>query len=291
MTAFPLYSDALLAIRRRADMENSLFVVDAEIADLANDHLETIYSALLQAEGETVYASSTAFTLGPGTSSTTPTTWPNPTTNPSAPQPSKFNLPADFRSLLRAEWCMGSITVGTEGSPVIGTAYQVPVPNYSWSPMHPIDITGGVYDSTPYQWIQGRVGYWISKSATTPQKTQDVETLATPLPYQIAFLPVPKQAVSVHILYIPTAPVLVSGDATKVNLPRKAWMAVRELTAADLLDKQRSDSSALRASGMQHLADLINDPINPDDANPPQTVEWFGGSMLPQHSRGRRVIW
>jgi hypothetical protein len=277
---FPLRSQAILKIRNRADLANSMFVDDAELVDLLNDNIEIAYHHCVAAYGDTTFANDTVLSGIAYNQPSPSTTWPTGYVNNGSGVEAlrtRFTLPPDFGRLLRCEWVLGKITLHTLDSGQ---------PNIEWIPMHPLDMQGMVFDSTPQDWRLGQVGYWISSHPSTPQGETDDASFR----FSISFLPVPKSVVSIHFIYVPDAPAYGTDDTGVIKLPDLAWRFVREATSADLLEKQRSDSSALRANAAMYLADIDNSKLHPDFANPARTVDIYGGSSISPYGH-RRQVW
>jgi hypothetical protein len=274
---FPVRSAAIQKIRNRADMAESMFVTDDELIDLANDNLEIAYHHCVSAYGDSTFASDFVISGLGANAPSTPTTWPTSYVASAGVMqaiPTRMPLPSDFGRLLRCEWTKGTISTIQAGS---GSFYQLSAqPERAWSPMYPIDLQGTVFDSTPRDWHQRSVGYWI----TTHPGPGMPDTLDPSDPTQtffISFLPVPHSVVSIHLHYVPLAPSWGSDDSGNIRLPDLAWKYVREATAADLMEKQRSDSTALRANAATYMADLDGAKLHPDFANAPMTVDAYAG--------------
>lgn len=288
---FPVRSVAMDTILRRADMYNSRFVSPTELTNLMNDNLEIAYHHLVAALGDMTFCADCIIPGigGTGTIGGIPVTWPTQA-GASTTQSSRWALPADFGRLIRCEWTPGGITAVSTLSGH-GQVWQLDngAPNIRWVPMHPFDIAGSVYDSTPRNWSETEVAYWITSypGPTLPKELNDQDVTTR---YWIAFLPVPSSQVAVHILYIPQPPTWGTDDTGVIRLDDLAWKFVREATAADLLEKQRSDASPYRNNAAQYLADIDNMALRPDNANPPATVDIYGGSSVPPYGR-RRQVW
>jgi hypothetical protein len=299
---FPIRSIAAAKIRRRADMENSLFVTDDEIMELANDNLEIAYHHCVAAYGDTCFAAE-SWISGLGNGPHIPTTWPTGSVDhytgmgvsDALAVQSRYQLPTNFGRLLRCEWVKGELTyeypTGSTGALVVETQGAA---NTRWTPMHPFDVIGSIYDSTPRDWIESEVAYWLTAypGPDLPPELQPIAPLSvdpTVPNFWIAFLPVPATVVSIHIQYVPIAPAW-NDDTSNIRLPELAWKFVREATAADILEKQRSDSSALRGNAALYLADIQNSKLHPDFANPQGTVDIYGGSGIAPYGR-RRQVW
>jgi hypothetical protein len=286
---FPVRSQAVLKVRQRADMENSMFVTDAEIVDFLNDNLEIAYHHCVAAYGDTTFANDFVISGLGYNQPTPPTTWPTGQMYQAGvrvAEQTRFALPTDFSRLLRCEFTTGLITTIQASS---GSYNALSAPEKLWTPMHPIDLQGSILDTTPRDWIEGAVGYWITShpGPTMPQSLDPTDDSST---FWISFLPVPKSVVSVHLHYVPGAPSWGTSDTGLIRLPDLAWKYVREATAADLLEKQRSDSSALRGNASMYLADIQGSKLGPDFANPQGTVDVYGGSGISPYGR-RRSVW
>lgn len=79
--------------RRRADMENSTFIADAELSRYVNDSISELYDLLIQTRGENYYVSSNTFSTVAGTAS--------------------YSLPNDFLKLMGVDWNQSSNEVFT----------------------------------------------------------------------------------------------------------------------------------------------------------------------------------
>jgi hypothetical protein len=276
---FPVRSVALLKIRRRADLENSLFVEDNDIVDAANTHLETAYNACIEAYGDNVFADECVISGIPNVATAQPMTWPTKLQT-------RYVLPLNFGRLLRCEFVIGTVSYHSGSN---GVSYWLDngQSNIRWTPMHPIDLSGVVYDTTPEDWSEGRVGYWLNTNAS-------VRTFDTPDPsfvFSIAFLPVLKSTVSVHIIYVPCAPQWGMDDTGYIKLPDIAWRYVQEATAADLVEQQRADSRPFRANAVAALAELKASKLEPDLANPMQTTDIYGGGNIGHNNGLLRNPW
>lgn len=271
---FPVRSAAIQKIRNRSDMAESMFITDDEIIDLANDQLELAYHACVSAYGDSTFATELFINVPASTGQAT--SWPSASTT-------RYHLPADFGRLLRSEFAPGTITSSTVNGT---TTHLMQTPNTHWTPMHPFELAGDTYNSTPTEWQQRGVEYWI-QAHPGPTLPSELWANDTTSHFWISFLPVPKTAITVHLIYVPTAPQWGNDDSDLIRLPDLAWKFVRESTAADILEKQRSDSTQLRANAAQYLADLTGAKLHPDFANPPMTVDVYG------HGNGtyERDIW
>ena len=285
---FPVRSAAISKIRNRADLAESMFIDDDELIDLANDQVEIAYHHCVSAYGDTTFATELVIS-GIGGGSGQATIWPEGPAIVGGIQQgvqTRFNLPMDFGRLLRCEFCEGTV-----GSAMINglTYHLMAQPNVRWFPMLPFDIAGSAYDSTPKDWLQEQVAYWI-QAHPGPNLPFELNQNDSYSQFWISFMPVPKAIVSVHLIDVPIAPAWGADDSYLIRLPDLAWKYVREATAADLLDKQRSDSSTLRQNAMQYLADIENAKLHPDFGNAPGTVDIYGGSGVPPYGR-RRTVW
>jgi hypothetical protein len=282
---FPTRSAAIQKIRNRSDLGESMFVTDDEIIDLANDNLEIAYHHCVSAYGDSTYASDYVISGLGINSQNPPTTWPTSyasTAGVLQATPTRMPLPADFSRLLRCEWTPGTISTVVSGS--VSFYQLVAQPEREWTPMYPIDLQGTSLNTTSRDWRQGSVGYWIS-AHPGPEMPATLDPSDPTQTFFISFLPVPHSVVSVHLHYVPTAPAWGNDDTGNIRLPDLAWKYVRESTAADLMEKQRSDSTALRANAANYMVDLDRAKLTPDFANAPQTIDVYN------HSGGRRTLW
>jgi hypothetical protein len=258
-------------------MENSLFVTDKEIIDLANEHLSTVYNACVEAYGDNVFADEfliSGMSPAAGSQGTPATTWPvtlNFNGGGREAIASKFTLPANFSRLLRCEFVAGTVTSHTT---MTGHYFTLDngAPNITWTPMRPIDLAGAVIDSTPQEWKDRYVSYWLSSHPSTASG----ETENSGFTFCISFLPIPSTIVSIHILYVPSAPQWNADDSGLIKVPDIAWRYVRESTVADVLEKQRSDSRAFRGNAAQAMMEIKTSKIEPDFANPQETTDVGG---------------
>lgn len=286
---FPVRSVAIQKIRNRADMANSMFLDDDEIIDLANDNLEIAYHHCVAAYGDSTFATELVISGISQNSTGQCTTWPEGPAYVNGVQQgiqTRYNMPVDFGRLLRCEFANGTI----DSSMINGVTYHpMSQPQTRWYPMHPIDLQGIVYDGTPRDWLPAHVCYWI-QAHPGPGLPFELGQNDSYTQFWISFLPIPRTVVSVHLTYVPVAPAWGMDDSALIRLPDLAWKFVREATAADLMEKQRADSSALRGNAGMYLADIENSKIRPDFANPPQVVDIYGGSDLLPYGR-RRQVW
>jgi hypothetical protein len=187
----------LLAIRTRvyalADLENAAdFASTTVVNDLINQSLAELYDIMRSAYGQEYWRKSTTLTTVAGTST--------------------YSLPADFLSLLYAEY-------------VIGTSERVRLTPYNIHNATRIRNSGVWSNIDP---IYYRLG--MRTSATTS------ETLL------MEFLPTPTGVYSVEVYYVPTMKEL-SGDTHVVDAV-SGWedYAVWDVVAS-LLQKEESDAS------------------------------------------------
>jgi hypothetical protein len=284
---FPVRSEAILEIMRRADMENSQFIDPSELISLANAHVRRAYREVVAAYGEATFVSDYIISDLVASSQQLPTTWPTGPTlvnGVRVAQQTLFPLPTDFGAMLRCQFTQGAIqTIETDNDSVI---YQTTNNNQFWTPMHAVEPIGMVFDSTPRSWNEGQVGYWIQAKPSSLYGFLDDK----PVFFAIAFLPVPVGIVSVHIQYVPTPPQWGLDDTVTIVLPDDAWRYVRDATAAELLEKERSDASVMNAKAAQALDDIQKSRLNPDFASAPQVVDVYGGSGISPYGR-RRQVW
>ena len=284
---FPNRSEAVLQVRRRALMENSLFVKDPEIVTIMNRHLVSIYKHCLTALGADTFAERFVI-AGIGADAGKPAAmWPNTLktiAGVSAVETTAFPLPADFYRLLRCDWCNGTVSVSVQTG---GTFWLTGANKVDWCPMQRVEIRNGVIDDTPREWIAGLVGYWLK--GTPGGMTFAENGTDTTTTWWIAFLPPPSVAVSVSIWYVPKCPTYSMQDDTNlIRLQDEAWEYVVNMTAAELLEKQGRDASARTSAALDAKGDLLTSNLSPDDENVPGTID-VGGSQAP-HGR-RRNVW
>ena len=262
---FPLRTAAILAIRRRADMVNSPFVTDDEIVDLLNDNLEFIWRECVSAYGESVFCKETTINVTQFGASSGP--WPA-TGGPGATVTvTRYSLPTDFQRLIRAEWSEG--TLGISGPDYTVSGQRQPV----WYAMRPIDVVRMPRITEARAWVGYQPGYWVSANMGPATLT---ELGNGTVPFYISFWPLPNAAVCVHIFYLPNCPRYGATDnASFCNLNQLAWQYVRDATAAMLLEKQRSDSSALQSSAARALA-AVQGEQQTVDTNPRGTIDVYG---------------
>jgi hypothetical protein len=284
---FPKRSDAVLQVRRRALMENSLFVKDTEIVTMMNRHTRSVYKHCLTALGADTFAERFVIS-GIGSEANKPTVlWPNTQKlvagNPVV-EATEFSLPTDFYRLLRCDWCQGTVQVSVQSG---GTYWITGANKVDWCPMERVEIRTGVIDDTPREWASGLVGYWLKGTPggmSFVEQSGDITTT-----WWIAFLPPPSLAVSVSIWYVPMAPQFsLTDDTNLIKLQDEAWEFVMNNTAAEMMEKQGRDSSARTAAAMTAKGELLTSQVGPDDENAWGTID-VGGSQVP-HGR-RRNVW
>jgi len=284
---FPKRSEAVLQVRQKALMENSLFVKDNEIVTVMNRALLSIYPHCLTALGADTYAERCVIS-GIGSEANKPAAlWPNTYQSvggvPQVEQTS-FPLPSDFLRLLRCDWCVG---IATSHTTTNGVYWTTGASKVDWCPMQRVEIRSGVIDDTPREWATGLVGYWLKG---TPGAMTFVENgTGTITDWWIAFLPAPSTTVSVSIWYVPKAPTYSMQDDTNyIRLPDYAWEYVLNTAAAELMEKQGRDASARVARAGQAKTDLLTTSGTPDDENTWGTID-IGGTQAP-HGR-RKNVW
>ena len=284
---FPKRSDAVLQVRRRALMENSLLVKDPEIVTMMNRHVRSVYKHCLTALGADTFAERFVIS-GIGSEANKPTVmWPN-TQKLVAGSPvveaTEFSLPTDFYRLLRCDWCPGTVQASVQSG---GTYWITGANKVDWCPMERVEIRTGVIDDTPREWASGLVGYWLKGTPggmSFVEQSGDITTT-----WWIAFLPPPSLAVSVSIWYVPMAPQFsLTDDTNLIKLQDEAWEFVMNNTAAEMMEKQGRDSSARTSAAMTAKGELLTSQVGPDDENAWGTID-VGASQVP-HGR-RRNVW
>jgi hypothetical protein len=260
---FPVRSAAILAIRRRADMVNNQFVTDDELIDLANDNLEFVYRECVTAYGESVFLRESIFNISSGSS--TAGTWP--ATVGGSISATRYPLPTDFLRLIRAEWSEG---VGSQVGDVWTISGQTQPIWYAMRPIDPVRLPRITESRT---WVGQEPAYWITGNMGPAVLTELNSLTAT---FFISFWPFPATAVCVHLFYLPACPRYGSADnSVFINLNQLAWQYVRETTAAQLLEKQDRDASALRAASTAALV-AIREEQQQVDTNPRGTIDVYG---------------
>lgn len=284
---FPKRSDAVLQVRRRALMENSLFVKDPEIVTIINRHLASIYKHCLTALGADTFAERFVIS-GMGADAGKPAAmWPNTQKTIGgvpAVEATAFPLPIDFYRLLRCDWCKGTVLPSAQTG---GTYWPTGANKTDWCPMQRVEIRTGVIDDSPREWAAGLVAYWLKGTPGATTFLENGTDITTS--WWIAFLPPPSSAVSVSIWYVPKAPQYTAQDeANLIRLQDEAWEYVANATAAELLEKQGRDAAARRAAAADAKGDLLTSFIGVDDENAYGTID-VGASQAP-HGR-RRNVW
>lgn len=284
------------AIRQKADMVDSLFVTDTEIDGLIDLSVADLYDILTRQYGDEYWATTTWIQVRGGTDPNI--AWPRLEINRESPIPgpdegpeSCYALPDDFARLVRCQFFAGTVTrksvllevpEGTDVVPALN--WTLNCPDKRAYPMHPIDTAGQVIDFTPCDWRQARVAYRLrhgpmqqmSRSGTL--YGEPVFTIVTHYGTAIEFLPVPNGEYAVQVTYVPTPSLLP-------NHPFPDYIIFD--CAAQCLEKQRSDSSTLRALQARVVQRIEQYAKTPDAANPPKVVDIYGTNRV----GGRRWPW
>lgn len=283
---FPKRSEAILRIRQRALMENSLFVKDTEIIAMANRAITVVYKHCLTALGADTYARRMVISGIGADASKPPVIWPNVYKNDVSvpPEVTSFPLWSDFYKLLRCDWVKGTVVAQSSG---LGTYWTTPQNTVNWCPMQRLEFRSGVIDDSPREWSTGLVAYWL-RANHDGYGGIDVAANASNT-WWISFLPPPASAVSVCIWFIPTAPKYFDQDGTdQIRLPDDAWEYVLNTTAAEMLEKQGRDASARRGAAGAALSELLTSNVVPDEQNVQGTID-INASQAP-HGR-RKNVW
>ena len=292
--------DLRLAIRQRADMVGSLFVTDDEIDAMIDSSVGDLYDILAQQFGDEYWSTITWLQVnGTGDPSIA---WPClqltqngfvVDTGPDNGIGTLFPLPADFTRLTRVQFFKGTITRQNVNVGISQLSSQLsevqPAPNWQLTapdktayPIHRIDTAGQIFDYTPKDWLQTHVAYRLRHSATAQLRMSTVGTqgvIYQSLPVidtWIEFLPVPTGQYAVQIEYVPKAQLIP-------NHPFPEYIIFD--CAALCLEKQRSDSSTLRALQDRVKARISQSARTVDAANAPMVGDVYGRNRLPG-SRG-----
>jgi hypothetical protein len=281
---FPKRSDAILAARQLSNMERNRFVTDTEIRDMMNRHIASIYKDCITAFGASTYAQRLLISGLTSSGAAAIAIWPNTIkTGPPVIETTEFAMPANFERLLRCDWVRGTVTAVADAK---GQYFTITQDNVAWTPMHPVDLQGDIWDTTPREWIEGRVRYWLKTYPGADSATEHAAADTTTV-WWMAFLPPPVAVVNVHIFYIPKAPAYTDADATiNIHLPNEAWNFVLHSAAADMIRKREGDDKALRTAALSARQEIITGDLSPDHANPMSTIDIGGNS-----SGRRRNVW
>jgi hypothetical protein len=270
-----------LTIRRRCDMVDSDFVTDDEIDLMIDSAVGVLYDILADAFGDEYWSTPYWFNVYPGTDPAI--AWPRVLIDPAGtggpddgPR-SCYALPKDFRRLVRCQFFVGSVAQ----DPVrVGSVsmYEVRV-SPSWRltcsdkrayPMHRMDTAGQIIDFTPKDWKQCGVVYRLRRGPVTElvqvgtDQGNAIYSETTHTGTVIEFLPVPSQHYAVQLMYVRNPELLP-------DHPFPEYLIYD--CAALCLEKQGSDSSALRALQARTVASIKNDARTPDAASPPMVVD------------------
>lgn len=270
-------------------MVGSLFVTDDELDLMIDSSVADLYDLLTTQYGDEYFSRTSWIQTYAGTDpniswprlAIDPAIWTGPDDGPI----SAYALPDDFVRLVRVQFFVGTVT---NTSVRIGTLAEYNVRSQeNWTlnctdkrayPMHRIDTPGQVIDFTPMDWSQTRVGYrlrhgplrqlrWIGLDGGVPVYTEDFCNGTA-----IDFLPVPKSSYAVQVTYVPTPTLLP-------NHPFPEYLIFD--CAALCLEKQRSDSSTLRALQERVKARIAQYSRTPDAANAPRVVDVYGSNRIP----------
>jgi hypothetical protein len=251
-----------------------------------NRHIASIYKDCITAFGTSTFAQRLVIANLSSGEPQTAVVWPNTRKSVATVariETTEFNMPVNFARLLRCDWTRGNASAHVVDG---GEYFTLSQDNFCWTPMHPVDIQGEIYDTRPAEWIEGRVRYWLKTypgaGVATEHATTDLTTV-----WWMAFLPPPKSVVSVNIFYVPIAPAYTDADATiNIHLPDEAWNFVLNSTAADMIRKREGDDKALRAAALGAREEIVTSDLAPDHANPMATID-IGGN----HFGRRRNVW
>jgi hypothetical protein len=273
------------AILLRADMADSQFLDDSELDLMIDSSVATLHDILVAQYGDEYWSKTAWIQVSPGTDPNV--SWPRPrldgftSTPPDSGAPSCYPLPSDFIRLVRCQFFEGAFTwdtirIGVEGNyrEDRSNNYYLQTTGLIGYPMERIESFGQVMDFTPADWRQRGVAYRLrrgpvrdliwSSSGTGGQRyyTELIKTGTV-----IEFLPPPSKSYAVQVTYVPT-PVLLPDHPFPEYLIYDC--------AALCLEKQRSDSSILRALQSAVVQRIEQYSRTTDAANPPMVVMKYG---------------
>jgi hypothetical protein len=282
-------SELRTAIRRGADMVNSLFVTDDELDNWIDLSVASLYDILVAQYGDEYWSSTTWIQVRPGTDTTI--AWPRleigvdtALAGPDTGYPSSYILPDDFVRLVRCQYLAGTVTrqqveVGelTAHAPETVYNWTLNCPDKHAYPMHRIDTPGQEIDFTPRSWLQTHVGYRLRRGVGQQLRyvgfdAAPIYSVVTRTGTVIDFLPVPDAYYAVQVTYVPR-PMLLP------NHPFPEYL-INDCIAL-CLEKQQSDSSVQRALQARVVEQIQQYSRTPDAANPPKIVDVYGSNRIP----------
>jgi hypothetical protein len=298
-----------LRIRERADMVNSAFVTDTEINGLIDDATVDLYDFLVSTYGEEHFARDAWLNVKrnwaeqQGEVTDLSVAWPNNVLSysesigtrgeiylvdspvPGNGIPSGYALPPDFLRMVRVHYVkgyVGRVPVVIIGEPVVATVAPswrlVTASSEQMLPMHRIDLVGQAIDTKPMAWHQSRVGYRLLHGPTQLATGTSVDgDMVWRNMVTIQFLPVPAENYAVQCFYVPKARLLTE-DTEHLGYEFPEWVVFS--CAAELLDKQDSDSRKMlaRLEGVKER--IRNNSRTLDAGQVPQVVDVYGSNRI-----------
>lgn len=283
-----------LAIRQRADMVGSPFVTDDEIDTWIDASVADLHDLLVAQYGAEYWSKTTWLQvlqqqdqqLGWPTSFVDMSRGRFDGPDYNAPE-TCFALPSDFARLVRCQFMVGTVTRDAVAVGPSSSSYSFELPE-NWCmvvtdrrayPMHHIDTVGQMIDMAPQDWTQTRVGYRLrrgnGRTLIGPTHTTGGGAPIYEWAYHngtvIDFLPIPSGSYAIQVTYSPKPSLLP-------DHPFPEYLIFD--CAASCLEKQRSDSSVLRALQERVKARIEREGQTPDAANPPKMVDVYGSNRI-----------
>jgi hypothetical protein len=276
-------------IREAADMVGSDFVSNAELDGWIDTSIRSLYWLLVDKYGAEYFSASTWLQVRPGTDPNVG--WPRLTLNPESEYPSPdlgyssaYALPDNFERIIRVQFLAGTVsrTVVEAGHETEHEArrtesWQLNTLERTAYPMHSIETVGQAMCFDPIDWRQTRVGYRIRRgparvfALNTYDNGVPVYTVLEHLGSVIDFLPVPNGNYAVQVTYAQTPSLLP-------NHPHIEY--VISDCAAQCLEKQQSDSGALRARQALEGQLIEQGSARPSNARPRQIQRIHGANRI-----------
>lgn len=196
--------------------------------------------------------------------------------------PSSLTLPADFGRLVRVGWAEGTAQQGPTAyalpahvAPYVPGSYSdATVTTRKMTPMQALEISADDIDLTPRTWTEAEARYRVRHGRTDAPTVTGTPgaagyTASAPTYGWVIDLypPVPQNAVyALQLVYVPRA-TLLTNDTDSFRYEDWADYVTYEI-AARILEKQRSDASALR-NQVERATQRIKDQSAPVDAANP----------------------
>jgi hypothetical protein len=274
-------------IREAADMVDSQFVSPRELDGWIDLSLRNLHALLVSKYGADYWSTETWIQVRPGTDPNI--AWPRfaadaatEITGPELGYSSAYALPDDFLRVVRVQFLAGTVQrvtgeVGELGShaPLRSDAWRLVTTDRTAYPMHQVESTSQLMCFDPLDWAQTNVGYRLRHGPRRCFRMKGTDQLGAPV-YQVVthtgsiieFLPVPASQYAVQVTYV-HKPMLLPDH------PHIEYVVAD--CAAQMLEKEQSDSSALRQRQSFEI-NLIEQGACKPQASRPRQIQRMGGS-------------